>query len=39
MNLGFDIDGVVANFAEPLIEVIEKRYSLTLAEKTFTVLT
>jgi len=33
VNLGFDIDGVIANFAVPLIEVIEKRYSLTLAEK------
>ncbi len=33
MNLGFDIDGVIANFAGPLITTIKKNYGLTLTEK------
>ncbi len=32
MNLGFDIDGVIANFAGPLIETIKGNYGLTLKE-------
>ena len=30
MNLGFDIDGVIANFTNPLLEIIKKNYGLTL---------
>ena len=30
MNLGFDIDGVIANFTNPLLETIKKNYGLTL---------
>lgn len=30
MNLGFDIDGVIANFTEPLLETIKEKYGLTL---------
>ncbi len=33
MNLGFDIDGVIANFAGPLISTIKKNYGMTLTEK------
>ena len=30
MNLGFDIDGVIANFTNQLLETIKKNYGLTL---------
>jgi uncharacterized HAD superfamily protein len=30
MNLGFDIDGVIANFTEPLLEIIKDKYGLAL---------
>ena len=30
MNLGFDIDGVIADFSEPLLKTINKNYGLTL---------
>jgi uncharacterized HAD superfamily protein len=30
MNLGFDIDGVIANFTEPLLETIKEKYGLAL---------
>lgn len=30
LNLGFDIDGVIANFTNPLLETIKKNYGLTL---------
>ncbi len=33
LNLGFDIDGVIANFSKPLLELIKENYGLTLAEK------
>jgi uncharacterized HAD superfamily protein len=33
MNLGFDIDGVIANFTEPLLETIKEKYGLTLTVK------
>ena len=33
MNLGFDIDGVIANFAGPLINTIKTNYGVTLTEK------
>lgn len=33
VNLGFDIDGVIANFADPLIGTIKKNYGVTLKEK------
>lgn len=33
MNLGFDIDGVIANFTAPLIDTIKKNYGVTLTEK------
>ena len=33
MNLGFDIDGVIANFAGPLISTIKANYGVTLTEK------
>ncbi len=32
MNLGFDIDGVIANFADPLIERIRKDYGVAIKE-------
>ena len=32
MNLGFDIDGVIANFCEPLIERIRKDYGVVVQE-------
>lgn len=30
MNLGFDIDGVIANFSKPLLETIKENYGLNL---------
>ncbi len=30
MNLGFDIDGVIANFSKPLLETIKENYGVTL---------
>ncbi len=33
MNLGFDIDGVIANFTQPLLEVIKENYGLNLKIK------
>jgi len=30
MNLGFDIDGVIANFSKPLLDTIKEKYGLTL---------
>jgi len=30
MNLGFDIDGVIANFTDQLLEKIKKNYGLTI---------
>ena len=33
MNLGFDIDGVISDFATTLAKVIEKHYGLQLTEK------
>jgi Uncharacterized conserved protein len=36
MKLGFDIDGVIANFSQPLIQTIKKNYGLTLTEKDIT---
>ena len=36
MKLGFDIDGVIANFAQPLLQTIKKNYGLTLTEKDIT---
>lgn len=33
MNLGFDIDGVIANFSKPLLELIKESYGLTLTER------
>ncbi len=30
MNLGFDIDGVIANFTQPLLDVIKENYGLSL---------
>jgi uncharacterized HAD superfamily protein len=32
MNLGFDIDGVIANFADPLIEKVRRDYGVTVKE-------
>jgi uncharacterized HAD superfamily protein len=36
MNLGFDIDGVIANFSQPLLRTIKETYGLALAEKDIT---
>jgi uncharacterized HAD superfamily protein len=36
MKLGFDIDGVIANFSQPLLQTIKKNYGLTLTEKDIT---
>jgi len=36
MKLGFDIDGVIANFSQPLLRTIQETYGLTLAEKDIT---
>ncbi len=36
MKLGFDIDGVIANFSQPLLQIIKKNYGLTLTEKAIT---
>jgi uncharacterized HAD superfamily protein len=36
MKLGIDIDGVIANFAQPLIQTIKRNYGLTLTEKDIT---
>jgi uncharacterized HAD superfamily protein len=36
MKLGFDIDGVIANFSQPLLQTIKKNYGLSLAEKDIT---
>jgi uncharacterized protein len=36
MKLGFDIDGVIANFSEILIQTIKKNYGLTLREQDIT---
>jgi uncharacterized HAD superfamily protein len=36
MKLGIDIDGVIANFAQPLIVTIKKNYGLLLTEKDIT---
>jgi len=33
LNLGFDIDGVIANFSKPLLELIKENYGLTLTER------
>ncbi len=33
MNLGFDIDGVIADFSEPLIQAIKRNYGVTLSEE------
>ena len=30
MNLGFDIDGVIADFSQALLETIKKNYGLAL---------
>ncbi len=30
LNLGFDIDGVIADFSQPLLKTIKKNYGLTL---------
>ncbi len=30
MNLGFDIDGVIANFTQPLLEIIQENYGVNL---------
>ncbi len=30
MNLGFDIDGVIANFTQPLLDVIKENYGVNL---------
>jgi uncharacterized HAD superfamily protein len=30
LNLGFDIDGVIANFTQPLLEAIKENYGLNL---------
>jgi uncharacterized HAD superfamily protein len=30
LNLGFDIDGVIANFTQPLLDVIKENYGLNL---------
>ena len=30
LNLGFDIDGVIADFSNPLLEAIKRNYGLTL---------
>jgi uncharacterized HAD superfamily protein len=35
MNLGFDIDGVISDFATTLAKVIKNRYGLQLTEKEF----
>lgn len=32
MNLGFDIDGVIANFVKTFIEIVQKKYALSLKE-------
>jgi uncharacterized HAD superfamily protein len=32
MNLGFDIDGVISNFSKQLVEIIERKYNITLAD-------
>lgn len=36
MKLGIDIDGVIANFAQPLIDTVKKNYGLTITEKDIT---
>lgn len=36
MKLGFDIDGVIANFSQPLLETIKRNYGLSLTEKDIT---
>jgi uncharacterized protein len=36
MKLGFDIDGVIANFSEVLLKTIKTTYGLTLTEKDIT---
>jgi uncharacterized protein len=36
MKLGFDIDGVIANFSQPLLKTIKETYGLTLKEKDIT---
>ena len=33
LNLGFDIDGVIANFTQPLLEAIKENYGLNLKIK------
>jgi uncharacterized protein len=32
MNLGFDIDGVISNFSKRFVELIEKKYNVTLTD-------
>jgi uncharacterized HAD superfamily protein len=36
MKLGFDIDGVIANFSQPLLQIIKQKYGVTLTEKDIT---
>ncbi len=36
MKLGFDIDGVIANFSDVLLQTVKKTYGLTLTEKDIT---
>jgi uncharacterized HAD superfamily protein len=36
MKLGFDIDGVIANFADPLIRTVKKNYGLQIKESDIT---
>ena len=36
MKLGFDIDGVIANFTDVLLQTIKQAYGLTLTEKDIT---
>ena len=32
MKLGFDIDGVIADFKTPFLEIVQRRYQRTVAE-------
>lgn len=32
MNIGFDIDGVIANFKQRFVEVVEKKYNVILTD-------
>lgn len=36
MNIGIDIDGVIANFADPLIRAVKKNYGLLIKESDIT---